>query len=75
MHPLVQDLANEVQHTKGIVASAVALINGINGRIEAAVNAAIGNGATAEQLAPLTALREELATSSNGLAEAVNSNS
>lgn len=74
MHPEIQALQTEVEHTKGIVSSAVVLINGIGGRIQAAVDAALAGGATAEQLQPLSTLRAELQASTDSLAEAVNAN-
>ena len=48
------DLQAAVTKTEEVEASAVALINGIAGRIQAAVDAAIANGATAEELKPVT---------------------
>jgi hypothetical protein len=61
-------LASEVSNTIGAEESAVVVLDGIAARIKTAVAEAVANGATAEQLAPitdevaaLTAAREKLA--------------
>lgn len=66
---VLADLAAAVEKTKTVEASAVVLINGIAARVQAAVDAALANGATAEELAPVTdeiaamnAAADELAT-------------
>lgn len=71
---LLADLAAQVQATTEIEASAVKLINGIAARVQAAVDAAIANGATAEQLAPVTAEVAALKSSNDILAAAVAAN-
>ena len=57
-----------------VVQSAVTLINGIGAKVKAAVDAALANGATAEQLAPITDEITSLNTSATALAAAVQAN-
>jgi hypothetical protein len=53
--PVVLDeLKQEVSDTIGVMESARVFINGESARMDAAVAAALANGATAEQLAPIT---------------------
>lgn len=74
INPILQQLADQVTATTAVNASAVALINGIGQRITDAVNKALENGATAEELAPVTAVVDALKASSAELATAVESN-
>lgn len=67
-------LATTVEKTKGVMESATTTINGIAARVQAAVNAAMANGATAEQLAPVQAEVDALNASSDTLAAAVAAN-
>lgn len=64
----------EVTRATTIQASAAALIRGIAGRIQTAVDAALANGATAEQLAPVSAEVDALKASSSDLEAAVSEN-
>lgn len=75
MPKVLDDLAAAVETTKGVEASAVAALNGIAARIQAAVDAALANGATAEQLAPVQVEVDALKASSDALAAAVAANS
>lgn len=54
--------------------SAEALINGFGDRLTAAVNEALANGATPEELQPLTDLGTALDAESDALAAAVQAN-
>lgn len=74
MNPVLEELRKQVEETTAVVGSAVTLIDGIGGRIEAAVAAAIANGATAEQLAPVSAEVAVLKESSDALGAAVAAN-
>ncbi len=75
MHPLFQPLIDEVARTKGVTASAVALLNGIPARVQAAVDAALAGGATAQQVADAVAsVMTELTGATNDLAAAVDAN-
>ncbi len=58
-----------------MIDSAITLINGIAARIQAAVDAAIANGATAEELAPVQAEADALSAKADDLAAAVAANS
>lgn len=75
MPKVLDDLAAAVETTKGVEASAVAALNGIAARIQAAVDAALANGATAEQLAPVQDEVNALNEASAALAAAVAANS
>lgn len=63
-------VANDVS----VETSAIALISGIITRVQAAVDAAIAGGATAEQLAPVQAEVDQLNASATALAQAVAQN-
>jgi hypothetical protein len=73
-NPILDQLAAEVAATTEVEASAVTLINGIAGRVQAAVEAALANGATAEQLAPVTAEVAALNAQNQALAAAIAAN-
>ena len=71
MAAVLDDLAAQVNATVGVIDSAVALLTGIGARIEAAVAAALANGATAEQLAPVADEVAALKAKTDALAAAV----
>jgi len=74
---MAADLSGTIQtikDTEGVVDSATALINGLAARIQAAVDAAVANGATAEQLQPVTDEVAALKAKSDALAAAVAAN-
>lgn len=71
---VLADLAAQVTATVGVIDSATALINGFAARIAAAVAAAIANGATAEELAPITDEINSMKTESDLLAASVAAN-
>lgn len=73
--PVLDDLAAQVTATVGVEASAVAALNGVAARVQAAVDAALLNGATAAQLAPVTDEVNSLKGSADALAAAVAANS
>lgn len=64
-------LTAEVARTKGVVNSAVVALNGRSQLIADAVAAAIANGATEEQLAPVTQALADLKASDDALAAAI----
>lgn len=68
------DLVTEVSEEITIMQSATALIGGFSQRLADAVAAALAAGASAEELAPLTALKDELDSTGNALAGAVQAN-
>lgn len=74
MPQVLEDLRIEAERDVQVMSSAETLINGIAGRIQAAVNQALANGATAEQLAPVTAEVAALNAGATSLAAAVAAN-
>jgi hypothetical protein len=71
------DLSDEIaiiEKTNTVVKSATVLISGFQARLDAAVDAAFANGATADQLQPLSDLSVELSTNADALADAVAAN-
>jgi hypothetical protein len=73
-NPVLGTLTAEVSEEVTIMASARALIEGFQSRLEAAVAAAIANGATETELQPLNDLVTALDTEGNALAAAVQAN-
>jgi hypothetical protein len=71
---VLADLAAAVERTKGVDASAVVFINGFAARLQAAVDAAIANGATAEELKPVTDEVAGMTAASDALAAALATN-
>ncbi len=72
--PILSDLATSVTNATTVMASATTLINGIAARVQAAVDQAIANGATAEELAPVQAEADALKASATDLSTAVEAN-
>ena len=71
---ILDALQAAVTRATTVEASAVALINGISARIQTAVDAAVANGATAAELAPVQAEIDALSTSAQALSDAVTAN-
>lgn len=71
VNPVLADLATSVTNTVGVMQSATTLINGISARLAAAIAAALANGATAEELAPVQAEKDALDAGAAALAQAV----
>ena len=71
---VLTDLTDTVTTTVGVMESATVLIQGFQQREADAIKAALANGATAEQLAPLQALNDELKAKDAELAAAVAAN-
>ena len=72
--PILDDLTANVTKAEGAMDSATVLINGFKAKLDAAVAAAQANGATAEELAPLTSLSSEVGVKADALAAAVAAN-
>lgn len=70
----IDDLTAQVTKATEVEKSAQILIEGFGQRLTDAVNAALANGATAEELAPLTELGKALDAESDALAAAVVAN-
>lgn len=72
MNPLFQPLIDEVNRTKGVTASAVALLNGFPAVLQAKIAEALAGGATGQEIsAVVNTVLAELSTSTNDLAAAV----
>ena len=74
-NPVLQQLADQVNATVGVEQSAVVLINGFAQRLADAVAAAVANGATEAELAPITDEIAAMKSASDQLAAAVAANS
>lgn len=72
--PILAALEAEVTEATTVMASATALINGFAARVQTAVDAALANGATAEELAPVQAEIDALNAAGEALASAVVAN-
>ncbi len=68
---ILDQLTAQVTETTTVEASAIALINGIQAKIDAAVAAALENGATAEQLQPVSDLSAAMEAQTQALAAAI----
>lgn len=73
-NPIIDALLAQAAENEKVEDSAVIVINGIQARIDAAVQAALANGATAEQLAPVTQVSTDLKTHADALGAAVAAN-
>ena len=73
-NPVLGSLTTEVGEATTIMASATALIGGFQSRLEAAVAAALANGASEAELQPLNDLVSALDREGNALAAAVQAN-
>lgn len=72
--PHTINLTEDITNATTVVKSATLLINSIQIRIDAAVAAAVVNGATEEELAPVSELSDALETETAALAAAVAAN-
>lgn len=72
--PILANLTREVTEARTVMAAATLLIGGIGARIQAAIDKALENGATAEELAPLQAEADALDADANALSAAVVAN-
>lgn len=71
---VLEDLKNEVANDVTVMGSATILINGFAARQQAAIDKAIANGATAEQLAPVQDEVNALKAGASDLSTAVAAN-
>jgi hypothetical protein len=74
MAKILDDLAAQVQANTDAEASAVVVLNGIAGRITAAVQEAMANGATAAELEPVVDEIASLKASADALSAAIAAN-
>ena len=70
-NPILDALQAEVTDAITVMDGATTLISGFTARVQAAVDAALANGATAEQLAPIQTEIDAMTASANALAAAV----
>jgi len=70
----VNALKAQIEATETVEGSATTFINGVPGLISAAVAAALANGATADQLKPLTDLQSTLQAQTEALSAAIAAN-
>lgn len=74
MPQVLTDLAAQVKENVDAEASAVVVMNGFQSRLDAAVAAALQNGATAAELAPITDEIASMKASKEALAAAIVAN-
>jgi hypothetical protein len=70
---LAEDI-EQVKRVRGVLQSTLLFIQGEAGRLRAAVDAALANGATAEELAPLSAEVDAMEAQANEIAGAIATN-
>jgi hypothetical protein len=73
-NPVVGTLVTDVTNAKGAMESATVLLNGFQARLDAAVAAALANGATATELQPLSDLSAAFEADTTALTAAVAAN-
>lgn len=73
-NPILAALETEVAEATTVMASAVALISGFAARVQTAIDAALENGATAAELAPVQAEIDALNAAGEALAAAIVAN-
>jgi ABC-type transporter Mla subunit MlaD len=71
---ILDGLAAQVTNITTVAGSAKALIDGFGARLQAAVDAAVAGGATAEELAPVQAEVDALSAAATDLAASVAAN-
>ncbi len=70
----LQPLIDSITKTKGTLASVKVYLEGEPARHQAAIDAAIANGATAEQLKPVQDLVDSLSTDQDAILAAIAAN-
>lgn len=74
MNPILQSLADQVTQTTTVEASAKVLIDGFTKRMTDAIAAAVANGASADEIAPVQKEVDAMKQSSADLATSVAAN-
>lgn len=72
--PVLGNLTTAVNDTVGVMQSAEVALNGVAQKVQDAVSAALANGATADELAPVQLVVDALVAEKNNLANAVAAN-
>lgn len=73
-NPILDTLKAQVTKTVGVMESAKVYIDGSAARQQAAIDKAIANGATEEQLAPIQAEVDAMSAESDALAASIAAN-
>ena len=73
-NPAIQQWLDEVTRAKGLDASVVAFMNGSAARQQAAIDAALANGATEAELQPIVDELVNFKASNDAVAEALAAN-
>lgn len=73
-NPVLKSLADQVASTVGVVQSATVFINGMNARIQNAIDAALKNGATEAELKPVQDEVNAMKSETDALAAALAAN-
>lgn len=74
MSQVLTDLEDVITKAETVMESATALINGFQARLDAAVQQALANGATAEELGPVIQFSADLGAKADALSAAVVAN-
>jgi hypothetical protein len=74
MNQAIQDLKDEITEATTVIDGATIFVKAVPQRIADAVAAAIANGATAEELAPVSDLGKTLKTEASALTDAMTAN-
>lgn len=74
MNADLQSLLDETTDIESVLDSAVTFINGVPALIDKAVQAAIGNGATADELKPLAQLSADFKAKAQAVKDAIAAN-
>ena len=67
-------VVTEITNVKGVLESATAYVNSVPQLLQDALDEALANGATAEQIAPVQALADAMQASSDALVAAMAAN-
>jgi hypothetical protein len=71
VNPVIGELTAAVDRARTVVEGAVVLLDGLGARIEAAIEAALANGATEAQLEPVRTAVTDIGAETDALAAAV----
>lgn len=70
----LSELVADVTKARGVVQSATVYVNGVAAKVQAAVDAALANGATEAELQPMRDLANQLEADADALAAALAAN-
>lgn len=72
--PIIAPLITELTETRGVLQSATLYVQSVPGLVQTAIEAALVNGATEAELAPLIELQAGLDNDGNALVAAIQAN-